>query len=102
MALGSAFPVDLKDSAYQYLPWGDPDGAVTYALKISRHCETGELFCLQLWVPDGCMHDGEEVILDETTPIGIGFRLYLEPGTSIGPAYSEIVYDQVIKFTPVP
>jgi hypothetical protein len=100
MALGSAFPVDLKDSAYQYLGWSDPDGALTWAVKISRNCATDESFCMQLTVPDGCTHDGEEVVLDETTPIGIGFRLYLEPGTSIGPAYSEIVYDQIIKFTP--
>ncbi len=38
--------------------------------------------------------------LNEKTPLGIGFRLYLEPGTSIGPAYPEIVYDQIIKFSP--
>jgi len=100
MALGSAYPVDLAGSAYEYLTPSDPDGELTYALKISRHCEIDELFCLQLWVPDGCTHDGEEVVLDDTTPLGIGFRLYLEPGTSIGPAYPEIVYDQIIKFTP--
>lgn len=104
MALGSAFPVDLAGSAYQYLGWSDPDGELTWAYKIIRKStideENKEPFCMQLAVPDGCTHDGEEVVLDDTTPIGIGFRLYLEPGTSVGPAYSEIVYDQIIKFTP--
>ncbi len=42
MALGSAFPVDLKDSAYQYLEWSDPDGELTWAYKISRDCEIDE------------------------------------------------------------
>ena len=101
MALGSAYPVDLKDSAYQYLELSDPAGELTYALKISRHCGTDEPFCLPLWIPDGCTHDGEPVVLNATTPLAIGFRLYLEPGTRIGPAYAEIVYDQIIKFTPV-
>jgi hypothetical protein len=40
-------------------------------------------------------------ILTDTSPLGIIFRLYLQPSTSIGAAFSEVVYDQVIKFTPV-
>jgi hypothetical protein len=99
MALGSAFPVDLAESAYQYLTPSDPSGELTYAYKISRDCAPDEAFCLPLTVPDGC-RDGS-VFLDDTTPIGVAFRLYLEPGTSIGPVYPEIVYDQIIKFTPV-
>lgn len=30
--------------------------------------------------------------------LGVLFRLYLEPLTSIGAAFSEVVYDQVMKF----
>ena len=102
MALGSAFPVDLKDSAYQYLSWGDPDGELTYAYMISRDCED-EDFCLPLAVPvEGCTEkpDGKQILTDKS-PLGVIFRLYLEPSTSIGAAFPEVVYDQVIKFTPV-
>ena len=98
MALGSAFPVDLKDSAYQFL--SGPDAEMTYAYKISRNC-AGEDFCLTLAVPiEGCKNkdDGTDILTD-TSPLGIIFRLYLEPPTSIGAAFPEVVYDRVIKFT---
>jgi hypothetical protein len=106
MALGSAYPENLKDSAYKYLDWSDPDGEVTYAYKISRDCkideETNEDFCLPLAVPvEPCTdRQGNELdILNDDSPLGIIFRNYLEPSTSIGAAFSEVVYDQVIKFT---
>jgi hypothetical protein len=99
MALGRAFPDDLEGSAYQYLSPSDPDGEVTYAYMISRNCEA-EDFCLQLEVPvDGCKNkDGTEILTDDS-PLGVVFRLYVEPPTSIGAAFPEVVYDQVIKFT---
>ena len=99
MALGSAFPVDLAGSAYQFL--SGPDAEITYAYRISRNC-AGEDFCLTLAVPiEGCTNkdDGTEILTD-TSPLGIIFRLYLEPHTSIGAAFPEVVYDRVIKFTP--
>jgi hypothetical protein len=102
MALGSAFPEDLQDSSYRYLSWSDPDGELTYAYMISRDCD-GEDFCLPLAVPvEGCTEkpDGTPILTD-TSPLGIIFRLYLEPPTSIGAAFPEVVYDKVIKFTPV-
>ena len=98
MALGSAFPVDLAGSAYQFL--SGPDAEVTYAYKISRNC-AGEEFCLTLAVPvEGCKNkeDGTEILTD-TSPLGVIFRLYLEPPTSIGAAFPEVVYDKVIKFS---
>jgi hypothetical protein len=102
MALGSAYPVDLADSAYQYLSYSDPDGEVTYAYTISRDC-TGKDFCLPLAVPiEGCTEKPDyKPILTDESPLGVLFRLYLEPSTSIGAAFPEVVYDQVIKFTPV-
>ena len=98
MALGSAFPVDLEGSAYQFL--SGPGTELTYAYKISRDCE-GEDFCLTLAVPiDGCRNkDGTEILTD-MSPLGVIFRLYLEPPTSIGATFPEVVYDKVIKFTP--
>lgn len=99
MALGSAYPVDLAGSANQY---PDADGELTYAYKISRSCEEGEDYCLPLKVPvDDCTNkDGSEILTDDS-PLGVIFRIYLEPPTSIGAAFPEVVYDKVIKFTPV-
>jgi len=98
LALGSVFPAGLEGSAYEYLTPGDPIGELTYALKISRHCEEDEAFCLELEVPS-CATG--KVTLDSNSLLGIAFRLYLEPATSVGAAYPEIVYDQIIRFTPV-
>jgi hypothetical protein len=39
-------------------------------------------------------------VLDSDTQLGIFFRNYLEPPTRVGPAASELLYDQVIKFSP--
>ena len=101
MALGSAYPDDLEGSAYDYPEISGPDAELTYAYMISRDC-TGKHFCLPLAVPiEGCTQkDGGEILNDES-PLGVIFRLYLQPSTSIGAAFSEVVYDQVIKFTPV-
>lgn len=34
------------------------------------------------------------------TPLFIGFRAYVEPQTKIGPAFTEVLFDRVIKFSP--
>jgi len=48
----------------------------------------------------GCMNrDGSEILTDDS-PLGVVFRIYLEPTTSIGSAFPEVVYDKLIKFTP--
>lgn len=99
MSLGQAYPIDLEDSAYQFL--SGPDAEMTYAYKISRNCD-GEDFCLTVAVPiEGCKNkeDGSEILTD-TSPLGVIFRLYLQPSTSIGAAFPEVVYDKLIKFTP--
>lgn len=98
LALGSAFPADFEGSAYQYLASDDPAGDLTYAYKISRHCDVGEPFCLQLEVPDQC---SAMEVLDSSTLLAIAFRLYLERATSVGPAGPEILYDRIIKFSPL-
>jgi hypothetical protein len=103
MALGSAYPDDLEGSAFEYPEISGPDGELTYAYKISRECN-GEDFCLKLEVPiAGCTEkdgtDEGKTILTDESPLGVVFRLYLQPSTSIGAAFAEVVYDQVIKFS---
>ncbi|WP_051328355.1 hypothetical protein [Desulfatirhabdium butyrativorans] len=95
LALGSAFSGDFGGSSYPYLGSGDPAADLTYVYKISRHCQPNESFCLQMEAPSQC--SGFQ--LDSDTLLGIAFRLYMEPATSIGAAYSEILYDRIIKFS---
>jgi hypothetical protein len=73
------------------------------------HAKSSRRFpiCLTLAVPiDGCKikdkPEGEDEILTDESPLGVYFRLYLQPTTSIGAAFPEVVYDKIIKFTPVP
>jgi hypothetical protein len=95
LAVGSVFSTEFAGSTNNYLGVNDPAAAVTYAYKITRNCQPGEPFCLQLEVPSQCA----SLSLDSNTLLGIAFRLYVEPGTNIGPAFSEIVYDRIIKFS---
>jgi hypothetical protein len=98
MFLGQVYPSDLEDSAYQFLT--GPEAEITYAYKISRNCKD-EGFCLTLAVPiKGCTDKEGNEILTDASPLGVIFRNYLQPSTSIGAAFPEVVYDKVIKFTP--
>lgn len=94
VAIGNIFDDDLEGTATNYLP-DNPEAKLMYALKIARNCN-GESGCLEVQVPDNCT----AVTLNSSTQLGIGFRSYLEPGTNIGPAATEMLYDRVIKFSP--
>lgn len=95
LTLGTIDDRDFLDTARPYLPAGDPAADVMYAYKISRSCG-GEANCLQLSPPQGCTR----LTLDSGTLLGVFTRIYLEPGTKIGPAMPELLYDRVIKFSP--
>ena len=82
---------DLWGSAQDYIP-GDPNVSYLYAWKVARHCN-GEAHCIE--VPIG---DCPGLALDEQ--MFVAFRAYLEKVTRVGPAYSDIVYDRAIKFSP--
>jgi len=86
-----------EGTATPYLPAGDLDADLMYAYKISRNCG-GQENCLELSAPEGCTR----LTLDDNTLLGIFTRIYLEPETSIGPAIPEMLYDRVIKFSPLP
>ena len=64
-----------------------------YAWKIARNCH-GEPRCSE--VPAGECTEG----IAAKGQMFVGFRAYVEPATKIGPAFSEIVYDRVLRFTP--
>jgi hypothetical protein len=83
---------EYTGSAQEYLP-GNPLAKYLYVCKFARSCGP-EKTCVE--VPTGPEAHG--VALDE--PAFIAFRAYMEPATRVGPAYSELLYDQVIKFSP--
>ncbi|MRR53426.1 MAG: hypothetical protein EG822_02800 [Deltaproteobacteria bacterium] len=99
LAIGSVFDTDFVHSADAYLP-GDPAASLLFAYKISWQCN-GEPFCLQM-SSGGCARlqlDGPEHVDDrKNTQLSFGTRSYLEPATEIGPAFTEVVYQRMIKF----
>ena len=80
-------------SASDYLP-DHPDAGTLYAWKITCQ-ETADPHSLTI-------RDDFCTLLDlDTLPdLWVAFRLYLEPGTAVGPAFAEVLYDRVIVFRP--
>jgi hypothetical protein len=104
LSLGSVFSNSFGRSAYPYLGQRDPAADLMYVYKIARYCN-GEPFCLELQAPQPCTPSCGHpppcppFIFDSTTKLGVAFRNYLEPRTNVGPAFTEILYDQIIKFS---
>ncbi|MBF0550611.1 MAG: hypothetical protein HQK60_08750, partial [Deltaproteobacteria bacterium] len=65
-----------------------------YAWKVARDCK-GDVHCTT--VPTGSCPSA----IEKSGQMFVGFRAYVEPSTKIGPAYTEIIFDRVIRFSPV-
>ena len=93
-------------SVDEYIGAGDPAAGQMYAKKFAYPGHCGGEHCSQLMVPANCTPwcpthpDCPVFVLNSTTKLGIMIRNYLEPSTDVGPAYGELLYDQVIKFSP--
>jgi len=92
---GNSECTSFEDSAREYFSGDFKDSDQLYALKVARKCN-GEPYCLE--VPTG--ECGQGTGLNEE--LMVGFRAYVEPKTSAGPAYTELILDRVIHFTPSP
>ncbi len=66
-----------------------------YAWKVARDCG-GDPRCTA--VPTQ-LCEGCPCQVGGSAPLFIGFRAYVEPATMIGPAFPEVIYDRVIRFT---
>lgn len=79
---------------------GEPGIDKFYVWKVARNCN-GEPACMEAKVPadkaDVCTVTGR---IATDAPVQIGFRQYAEPGTGIGPADPELLYERVIVFRP--
>ena len=85
----------LAGSALDYVGGSNP--AVPhvdqlYAWKVARDCG-GDPRCTT--VPAGTCPG----MSNENGRFFIGFRAYVEPATRIGPAFTEVIFDRVIRFT---
>ncbi|RII28598.1 MAG: hypothetical protein CXR31_01585 [Geobacter sp.] len=104
LAIGSVFDTDFVNSADFYLPSGDPKASQMFVYKISWQCG-GEPFCLKMSSGD-CAElqlDGDDDVhaaIRANTKLAFATRSYLEPATSVGPAFTEVVYHRMIKFSP--
>ena len=86
------YSTEFEGSAEQYLP-GNPLAKYLYVCKFARSCDSGKACEV---VPTGPKAHG--IGLDEAAFIGV--RAYMEPATRVGPACTELLYDQAIKFSP--
>lgn len=83
---------DYLGTAEEFLP-GNPNAKYLYVAKISREDDGKNSTSV---IPSGVGAYGVEP--DE--PCFVGFRAYVEPETSVGPAWNEIAYDRAIKINP--
>ena len=97
LALASVFDTSLVGTAGDYLQQPDPANDLLYAYKIKWSCDTGEAHCLSLSA--GAADCKRRLVLGKDTLLAIVARSYLEPATKVGPAFTEILYDRVLKFT---
>jgi hypothetical protein len=81
----------FKGTANDWLK-GNPEADKLYVWKFARDCK-GDTHCTTV------TSDCARVDLNLPKPnLWIGWRAYLEPSTKVGPAFTEIVYDQAIVF----
>lgn len=90
--VGAVASPELVGTVEDYLP-GHPEAKYLYVWKVSRS-DGDDSHTLE--VPLGVKAYGVE--LEEEA--FIGFRMYLEPTTKVGPIWSEIIYDRAIHFSP--
>ena len=93
LSINQVFDEDLAGTAWKYLD-GDPAADLFYAYKISRDCG-GDPDCLPLDNDPEC----SRLVIDSDTILGLIFRMYLEPATSVGAAQQEVLYDRILKFS---
>ena len=90
--VGAVASPQLVGTAEDYLP-GHPEAKYLYVWKVSRS-DGDDAHTLQ--VPWGVKAYGIELGQEAF----IGYRMYLEPATKVGPIWSEIIYDRAIHFSP--
>lgn len=103
LPVGSVFYDKFEGSADAYVPGADR----LYVYKIKRHCN-GEPYCLELTPPPyqpctpwcGTSSDCPPFALGDDTRLGVIWRNYVEPQTNVGAAFTEVLYDRLIKFSP--
>jgi len=105
LSLASVYSDSFDRSTYEYLGQDDPAADLMYSYKFVRSGSCSGDFCKTLDVPDGCTpwcssKPCPEFKLQSDTKLGLFMRNYLEPSTRVGPAPTELLYDQVIKFSP--
>jgi hypothetical protein len=92
LGINSVHSRTLAGSARDYIP-DHPQADYLYTWKITRDC-CGDPHCLEVKL-DNCA----ALNLDTLPDMWLGFRLYLEPESNVGPAFAEVIYDRAILFS---
>jgi len=88
--IGAVADQSFSGTAEEYVP-GHPEAKYLYVWKVARRSH-GDPRCLEVPWSIGAA----DIDLDKEC--FVGFRAYVEKETKVGPFWSEILYDHVIKF----
>lgn len=90
--VGAVSNHDFIGTAEEYIP-GHPVAKYLYVWKVARRA-LGDTQCMEIeWDIGAAGIDLDQLCF-------VGFRAYLEKSTQVGPNWSEVLYDRVIKFSP--
>lgn len=83
---------EYMGTAEEFLP-DNPNAQYLYVAKISREDDGKSSTSV---IPSGVGAYG----IEPDEPCFVGYRMYVEPETSVGPVWNEIVYDRALKINP--
>ena len=87
---------DFGQSAERYLP-GHPLARYLYAVRLRRTAPTDSSDKYSVVVPsESDKGSAYRIALDR--PITVGYRAYLNPATSAGPDYDDVIPDRAVWF----
>ena len=79
------------DSAYNYLPLTNKHGKYLYAVRVLRQPPADPEKKPWITVPEPTPEGGPASGIVLTDPVTIGYRAYVNPATTHGPDYGDII-----------
>jgi hypothetical protein len=86
------------DSAYNYLPLTNKHGKYLYAVRVLRQPPADPEKKPWITVPEPTPEGGPASGIVLTDPVTIGYRAYVNPATTHGPDYGDIIPDRALWF----
>ncbi len=88
----------FTNSAFNYLPRTNPHAKYLYAVRVLRKAPADPDKKPWIVVPEPTAEGGPASGIALTDPVTIGYRAYVNPKTTHGPGYNDIIPDRAIWF----